>query len=862
MSIQIQSCKVCIYTYCIILPDNYWVVMIYSKPGSVKAVLGPTNTGKTHYAIDRMLGHATGMIGFPLRLLARENYDRVVSLKGKGSVALITGEERIIPDNPRFYLCTVEAMPMDKKVAFLAIDEIQLCSDPERGHIFTERLLGARGVEETLLLGARTMASILRKLVPEITFLHRERFSRLQYSGHKKITRLPPRTAVVAFSAANVYGIAELLRRQRGGAAVVLGALSPRTRNAQVALYEAGEVDYLVASDAIGMGLNMGIDHVAFSSVRKYDGNNFRYLLPSEIAQIAGRAGRFMSDGTFGPTADLGPFDNQLIESLENHSFESLYSLFWRSNKLDFSSPISLKRSLETSPPSNELRRVRISDDYGALIACISAPDIMDMATNPEAVRLLWEVCRIPDFAGDLSGSHPRLVRRIYQFLMTAKCRIPREYISRAFNRLNRIDGDIDTLTSRIAAVRTWTYVSYRSDWIDDSVGWQQQTNELENKLSDALHDCLTQRFVDRDTAVLVRRLRDREPLLAGLAADGKVTVEGNEVGWLEGFNFVPNDGSIVANSHLLGAVNRVIREAIGTRVSKIVASQDNNFSLDFKTGEIDWNSQPVARLTRGASILCPNLEILPNDLIEGPEREQLRRRLIAWLRNYLSEQMLPLVKLNELKFIGEIRGIVYRLTEGLGSCNQSEVFIQKSKLSVEERKILANSGVRIGIVTIYMPKLLKGKLMPLKGLLYTVFTSAEPPTEIPNGGATSLTHKAGVSSDWYRVLGFYPSLPLAVRVDLLERLLADVRRLSRNGPFSVTSNMLISIGASPNDFANLLRVFGYSVNELEEKLTVNRNLSKKRYLQRKNKVRKLQHENSDSPFAILKGFGSYSRSK
>ncbi len=836
--------------------------MIYSKPGSVKAVLGPTNTGKTHYAIDRMLGHATGMIGFPLRLLARENYDRVVGLKGKGSVALITGEERIIPDNPRFYLCTVESMPMDKKVSFLAIDEIQLCSDPERGHIFTERLLGARGIEETLFLGAHTMASILRKLVPEITFLHRERFSRLQYSGHKKITRLPPRTAVVAFSAANVYGIAELLRRQRGGAAVVLGALSPRTRNAQVALYEAGEVDYLVASDAIGMGLNMGIDHVAFSSVRKFDGNNFRYLLPSEIAQIAGRAGRFMSDGTFGPTADLGPFDDELIESLENHSFDSLYSLFWRSNKLDFSSPISLKRSLETSPPTNELRRVRVSDDYGALMACISAPDIMEMATSPEAVRLLWEVCRIPDFAGDLSGSHLRLVRRIYKFLMTAKCRIPPEYINRAFNRLNRIDGDIDTLTSRIAAVRTWTYVSHRSEWLEDSAGWQQKTNELENKLSDALHGCLTQRFVDRETAVLVRRLRDREPLLAGLSADGKITVEGNEVGWLEGFNFVPNDKSILTNPHLLGAVNRVIREAIAERVSKIESSKDNNFSLNIKTGEINWNNHPIARLTKGASILRPNLEILPSDLIENPEREQLRLRLTAWLRNYLSEQMLPLVRLNELKFMGEIRGVVYRLTEGLGCCNQSEISVQKSKLSVEERKILANSGVRIGIVTIYMPKLLKGKLMSLKGLLYSVFSSAELPTEIPDGGATSLTYQTGVSSDWYRVLGFYPSLPLAVRVDLLERLLADVRGLSRNGPFSVPSKMLNSIGASPNDFANLLRGFGYSVNKSEEKLIVSRNKSKKRGLRHKTKIRKLQTKGSDSPFAILKGFGSYSRSE
>jgi ATP-dependent RNA helicase SUPV3L1/SUV3 len=827
--------------------------MTFSDAGSVKAVLGPTNTGKTYLAIDRMLGHATGMIGFPLRLLARENYDRVVRLKGTGAVALITGEEQIVPDNPRYFLCTVEAMPQDRQVAFLAIDEIQLCADAERGHIFTERLLGARGTEETMFLGAETMAPILRKLVPEAEFVRRERFSKLSYVGPKKLTRLPPRSAVVAFSAANVYALAEVLRRQRGGAAVVLGALSPRTRNAQVGMYEAGEVDYLVATDAIGMGLNMGIDHVAFSSLRKFDGNHFRHLMPPEIAQVAGRAGRYMADGTFGPTTDIDPFDPDLVAALEDHKFESIRTLFWRATKLDFNSPAGLKRSLEAPPPAPELRRARAADDYSALVSAMATPGIVDMATHPEAVRLLWDVCRIPDFLGDLSGSHPRLVTRIYKFLMSPEARIPRDWITRAVERFDRTDGDIDTLTARIAGVRTWTYVSHRRDWLEDAVGWQQRAHELENKLSDALHDRLTQRFVDRKTAVLVQRLRERKTLLAGVANDGRVTVEGSEVGWLEGFRFVPLDGEVAANPHLMAAANRVLREAIAGRVADINGAGDDEFALDLTSGQIRWREAPLARLTAGANVVRPLVDVLASDLIDGPAREQVRQRLTRWLDDYLQAQIGPLLELREAAFAGTVRGLAFRLVEGLGCSVRDPAVDKKANLAEDERKMLARAGVRIGVEMTYMPAMLKGRLMALKGLLWTVYAGGSAPTAIPDGGSTSLACQDGVPAAWYLALGFCPAGPLAVRADLLERLLAEIRRSTREGVFEVTPAVMNAIGAGPDDFAQVLRRFGYAVTNAGETFNVARRRPNKHKAAKKpRQPREVRPVDPDSPFAKL----------
>ncbi|HTP81392.1 MAG TPA: DEAD/DEAH box helicase, partial [Alphaproteobacteria bacterium] len=547
------------------------------RDARIVAVLGPTNTGKTHLALERMLGHRSGMIGFPLRLLARENYDRIVRLKGKDSVALVTGEERIIPPAPRWFVCTVEAMPLDREVAFLAIDEVQMCADRERGHVFTDRLLHARGYVETMFLGAETARRLIRALVPGVEFVSRPRFSTLTWTGPKKITRLPRRSAAVAFSAAEVYGMAELVRRQRGGAAVVFGALSPRTRNAQVAMYQAGEVDYLVATDAIGMGLNMDIDHVAFAQLAKFDGRGMRRLSPAELGQIAGRAGRHMNNGTFGTTTgvdgrDLGPLDPETIAAIEEHKFPSLTAFQWRNTALDFATPRALLRSLEAPPPLPVLIRTREADDHLTLAALAADKELTSLTENREGVRLLWDACQIPDFRKALGDAHVHLVGRIFRHLRLDGC-LPTEWVASQVTRLDTVEGDLDTLLERLARIRTWTYVAHRPHWLADAAHWQERAREVEDRLSDALHERLMQRFVDRRAAVLAKARRQGEEYLAAVTTRGEVLIEGERAGRLDGFNFVAeSDARDSGARDLLAAANKALRRDLGERVRRFVA--------------------------------------------------------------------------------------------------------------------------------------------------------------------------------------------------------------------------------------------------------------------------------------------------
>ncbi|MBT5413298.1 MAG: disulfide oxidoreductase, partial [Rhodospirillaceae bacterium] len=566
----------------------------------VVAVLGPTNTGKTHLAVERMLGHATGMIGFPLRLLARENYDRVVRLKGRGQVALITGEERILPARPRWYVCTVESMPMDREVDFLAVDEVQMAADADRGHVFTDRLLHARGREETMFLGAETIRPLLRRLVPEAAVESRPRFSKLTYAGPRKLTRLPRRSAVVAFSAAEVYEIAELMRRQRGGAAVVLGALSPRARNAQVGMYQAGEVDHLVATDAIGMGLNMDIHHVAFARLNKFDGRVMRRLSASELGQIAGRAGRYMRDGTFGTTDAVGALDPDLVEAIEGHRFEPLRRLAWRNADLDFASLPGLLASLEEAPPDPALWRKTDAEDHLSLIALARRAEVAARARDPAALRLLWEVAQVPDFRKILSDTHIGLLARLYGHLSGPGGRLPADWVAGQVARIDRMDGDIDTLTGRIAHIRSWTYISHRGDWLDDAAHWQERALAIEDRLSDALHERLTQRFVDRRTAVLVRRMDEDEKLIGAVRENGEVLVEGEHVGRLDGFRFLPDASAEGEDARaILTAARRSLRDEILRRVAALEGAPDRTFGLR-GDGRITWRGAVIARLAPG----------------------------------------------------------------------------------------------------------------------------------------------------------------------------------------------------------------------------------------------------------------------
>ena len=822
--------------------------------GRVRAVLGPTNTGKTYLAIDRMLGYPSGMIGFPLRLLARENYDRIVSLKGRNSVALITGEEKIIPDNPRWFVCTVESMPMDRPVDFLAVDEIQLCGDPERGHIFTQRLLHARGLAETMFLGADTMRPLVNKLVPDAEIDDRKRFSTLRYSGPRKITRLPRRSAVVAFSVDEVYAIAELIRRQRGGTAVVLGALSPRTRNAQVALYQEGEVDYMVATDAIGMGLNMDVDHVAFAGLRKFDGKRPRPLSPAEIGQIAGRAGRHMNDGTFGVTNEVKPLDEEIVEAVENHRFESLKHIYWRNASLDFNSPKRLLKSLEQPPARLDLIPARMADDHDALLQLSADAEIADIATNPAAVRQLWEVCQIPDFRKMLADHHLRLLREVYLNLNRHHGQLPEDWVAAQIGQLEAEAGGIDSLTTRIAHIRTWTYITHRADWLDDSQHWQSRAREIEDRLSDALHQKLTQQFVDRRAALFDRKRGDGE-LLSAVTAKGILVVEGEKVGRLEGLKFVPSADAL-ADKAIMSAARQALRQDMGTRAAALIDSQDNAFRLD-KDGRVLWKRAPVGRLKPGPTALQPEIVLDRNEYLDEALRRRIERRLTDWLRFYLKGEFKPLSGLLAAECPATVRGLLFHLGEGLGSVTRKTVGQLVNGLDREGRAFLKSGNVTIGTTAIYCPALLKLGKIRLRALLWSVANECPVPAVEFERRPTAYD-KAMAPAEFWQATGHISFGAVSLRIDLVEKLAGVLRRKSRQGAFLLTPDLLHRAGCDETNFNVVANALGYRCSQDEIGVTLIPKSRPKRKRAAKGKTGKTKARRGrpapdpNSPFAVL----------
>ena len=775
----------------------------------VVAVLGPTNTGKTHLAIDRMLGHATGMIGFPLRLLARENYDRIVRLRGAGSVALVTGEEKIIPANPRYFVCTVESMPLDRVVDFLAVDEVQLAADAERGHIFTSRLLHARGTDETMLLGSDTMRPLVRRLVPEAEFVERPRFSTLTYLGERKVTRLPPRSAVVAFSVADVFEIAELVRRQRGGTAVVLGALSPRARNAQVGMYQAGEVDYLVATDAIGMGLNMDVAHVAFARLAKFDGRGIRRLAAAEIGQIAGRAGRHMSDGTFGTTADIGPMDAEIVEAVENHRFDPVVAAFWRNARLDLRTVDRLVASLETRPPAPWLVRARETDAERALAALRRMPDVIARARHPEGVRRLWEVCQVPDFRKTMSDGHTRLLAQVYRHLSGPTERLPEDWVAGHLARLDRGDGDIDTLVGRIAHVRTWTYIAHRGDWLADAGHWQERARTIEDKLSDALHDRLTQRFVDRRAALLVRRLAGDGELLAAVTREGAVIVEGHHVGRIDGFRFRPDAYGSEEAKPLLTAARRVLPAEVAARVRRCVEEPDEAFSL-MDDGTMRWGEIAIARLAPGTTALAPMPVPIDSEFLTAQLRGLIQRRLALWLDRHVGTVLAPLRRLVDLPLSAAGRGLAFQLVEAFGCLDRTDADPQVATLTEADRKALTKVGVRFGTAWIYLDPLTRPATVALRALLWSVVHDGPRPAPVPHPGRVGIPRDPLVDPDLYRAMGYPVVGGRALRVDRLEALAAAARRAAHGGPFTASPILAQLADARLADLPGMLADLGY----------------------------------------------------
>jgi ATP-dependent RNA helicase SUPV3L1/SUV3 len=772
----------------------------------VTALLGPTNTGKTYLAMERLLAHRTGTIGFPLRLLARENYDRVAAVVGRDQVALVTGEERIVPRHPRYWISTVEAMPLDRPVDFLAVDEVQLAADRERGHVFTDRILHARGRCETMLIGAETIRPLLRRLLPDAGFLSRPRLSTLSYTTPKKIGRLPRRSAVIVFSIRDLYALAERLRREQGGAALVFGALSPRTRNAQVGLYQAGEVDLLVATDAIGMGLNLDIDCVVFTSLRKHDGVGLRALTAAEVGQIAGRAGRHVRDGRFAATQELGPFDGRLVQAVESHRFPPLECLYWRSSELDFSSPDALVASLERKPPHEWLRRMAEADDHRALRALLADAGIATRARSSEGLHLLWEVCQVPDFEGTWTESHARLLAEAFRHLSGPGGRLPESWVAENVRELDRVDGPLDTLLARLAGVRTWTYVAHRPGWLPDPAHWQERTRAIEDRISDALHERLTEEFVDRPAAVLARY--DPSELVTVVAEGGDVLVQGLRAGHLAGFRFEPDPALRQGTKGLLAAANRTLRTVIRERVASFAAEPDAAFTL-LADGTIAWRGATVARLAAGESMLAPQVDVQASDLLDPPLREQVRRRLAAWIESRVRRLLGPLFAVRDEAPPGPGRGLAFALAESLGTVPRREAAAQVAALSSADRTALARLGVTVGRLTVFLPALLRPEVLRLRARLFAA-RHGGPDAAAPDG-IPSLPVDASRPAAFYTACGYQAVGPWAVRVDRLDRAAALVARLSREGPFRLPAELEALLGRSPAELPALVKALGYA---------------------------------------------------
>jgi len=776
------------------------------------AVLGPTNTGKTHLAMERMLGHASGAIGFPLRLLARENYDRAVQIKGANQVALVTGEEKIVPPGAKYFLTTVESMPTDRTFAFAAIDEIQLCADPDRGHVFTDRLLNYRGEQETMFLGADTIQNLISQLVEGVEFQSRPRLSTLRYTGYKKLTRLKPRTCIVAFSANEVYAIAELVRRQSGGAAIVMGALSPRTRNAQVDMFQSGEVDYLVATDAVGMGLNMDVEHVALAATRKFDGHTMRDLNPAELAQVAGRAGRHMNDGTFGTTGDVAGLGASAVTHIQDHNFKTLTHIFWRNAALDLSSLKALKASLAQAPEHKALRHARDAEDERALDYLMQDADVAALATSADAVATLWDVARIPDFRNTRSDDHPQLLARIYGHLMSDQRRIPTDWLAERVQRADRLDGDIDVLMGRIAAVRTWTYVSHQGSWLDNPVEWQERTRAVEDRLSDALHEKLTERFVDKRTSQLVKTLKADEPLAAALHDDGALEVEGHHLGTLNGFRFVPAESESQLAAKVLGsAAGAALQHKISERVSMLNADADGAFTFA-NDGTISWRGEAVAKFVKGPTQLSPQVKALSSDLLDAAQKDVIEARLGLWAGDLVRERLGLLLAAKDAPLEGVARGLVFQLTESLGALPRHEANAEIKGLERDDRQTLRKLGVRIGRHLIYIPALLRPAAVELSVLLWAVHEEVQP-LGPPPAGRVSLKREKHEPEGWLRAAGFRPAGTLFVRADMLERMaeLAWKRLEETKGPFLANEDFLALAGCGTDDLPGILKSLGFA---------------------------------------------------
>ncbi len=709
----------------------------------ITAILGPTNTGKTHLAVETMLSYESGILGFPLRLLAREIFDKCVDKVGQEKVALITGEEKIIPKSPKYYICTVESMPQNIMVDFVAIDEIQMCSDHERGHIFTERLLNARGDKLTMFLGSSTIKHVITSLIDNVEFVDRERYSKLTYSGYKKISRLNPKTALIAFSVDEVYAIAELVRRQKGGAAIIMGSLSPKTRNSQVKLYQSGDTNFLVATDAIGMGINMDIDNVSFTNLKKFDGKKTRQLNISEISQIAGRAGRHINDGSFGITGQCQNFSSDIIEKLEKHELEKINIIYWRNFELNFENLNNLLFSLEKKPNNEFLRKINDCEDEKVLKFIIKNNNDIKIINTKEVVQILWECCQIPNFSKKTYGNHIDIVKKVFSFLTSKVGKVSNDYIKTQLKYVDRYDGNIDTLTNRISNVRTWAYIANKKGWIDNSDYWIERTKSIEDKLSDRLHEELTKSFVDKRISVLSRSLKQDIILGTEINNENKVIIDGQYIGRLRGLKLELDlkTGSLKTDiKSLRKAARQAIAPELMRRTNKIVSEENLELGDDHK---IYWMGNPIAHVAPGKNYLNPKLELLVDEAIDLESKEKLKKNLEKKLDKLITNELSDLVNLSKLNFKNNyVRALCYQLYENNGVIKREMVDPIIKNIPKEDRVILRKIGIKLGRYNIFLPKMLKPSAVNLRIKLWKLYFPNDEKNTIPKFGLNFLTNE------------------------------------------------------------------------------------------------------------------------
>ena len=816
----------------------------------ITAVLGPTNTGKTHLAIETMLSFESGMIGFPLRLLAREVYDKVIKKISLDKVALITGEEKIIPSNAKYFLCTVESMPIDKHLEFVGVDEIQMCSDHERGHIFTDRLLNMRGEKLTMLMGSSTIKNIISKLDGDIEFINRERLSKLTYAGHKKISRIDRKTAIIAFSAEEVYAIAELIRRQKGGAAIVMGSLSPKTRNAQVELYQSGDVDFLVATDAIGMGINMDLDFVYFSNVKKFDGKKLRRLNLSEIGQIAGRAGRYLNDGSFGITGDCKEISPEEVELLENHKFEEIRTLFWRNSNLNFNNPISLIKSLEEKPQVEWLRKIHECEDEKALKYFLKDQKILNREFDKKTLMLLWECCQIPDFVKKTYGNHFEVIGNVFKFLTSKKGLISEDYMRLQLMKLDKLDGNVDSLSNRIANVRTWSYVSNKNNWVENQSYWIEKTKHLEDRLSDRLHEELTKTFIDKRASVLARGLKQDMEFKTEILQNNDVKIDDQFIGKIKGLKLELDlkKGALETDiKSLKKAARQTIGPELEKRVQSIIDTGLISLNEDFK---IYWNDFPIAKLTTGNDYLNPNFDLIVDDIIEQNTKQKLNDYVNKWIHSKINNVLKSLIDLKNIKENNSsIKALAYQLYENNGVLKRDQVSEYLKNLEQNERKILRDLGVKFGRYHVFLYQLIKPEAVSLRTLLwknfYQKFHNLKPPTV----GLNFLADKEIKNKNFMLLCGFERFDNFFVRIDILERLFVLIINASskENSEIKLVPEMLNLLGCSKDNFKKLLQKMNYKIFEKENETFFKYSPNKKF---KKITTKKISNEN---PFKILK---------